>query len=190
MSFVIESLEEAKRSIDNVLNDSILLNKVDLSIDLIAKCFSNDCKVVIAGNGGSACDAMHFAEEFTGRFKKNRKALPVISLTDPAFLTCVANDFGYDAVFQRGVEAFCKPEDIFIGISTSGNSENIFLAIQEAKKRHVKTISFLGKDGGKAKGISDIEFIINSTYTERIQEIHMLLLHIIIQGVEFRLFPE
>lgn len=157
---------------------------------MIAGAFKDKQKVLICGNGGSACDAMHFAEEFTGRFRKNRPALPVISLTDSSHITCVGNDFGFDEIFARGVEAYGLENDILIGISTSGNSANVIRAFEKAKSLSMKSVALLGKDGGKLKGICDYELIIPGATTDRIQEVHMLILHSIIEEVERELFPE
>ncbi|RAP29460.1 D-sedoheptulose 7-phosphate isomerase [Candidatus Marinamargulisbacteria bacterium SCGC AG-343-D04] len=190
MDTIKQSLLDARACVDSVLNDESMLSTIDRCSALVAHAFLDNKKVIICGNGGSACDAMHFSEEFTGRFKKDRKALPVISLTDPSFLTCVANDYGYDHVFQRGVEAYGQSDDVFIGISTSGNSKNVLNAFIAAKELGLKTVSFLGKDGGVIKGFADYEFSVSSPDTERIQEVHMLLLHIMIEQVERRLFPD
>lgn len=156
----------------------------------LASIFQAGNKVLICGNGGSNCDALHFAEEFTGRFRGNRRALPAISLSDSSHITCVGNDFGFDYIFSRGVEAYGKEGDMFIGISTSGNSENVIKAVEAAKKLGLKTCVLLGKDGGKLKGLCDYEFIIPGVTSDRIQEIHMMILHIIIEGVEKIMFPE
>jgi len=158
--------------------------------ELIANAFKKNSKVIIAGNGGSACDAMHFTQEFTGRFRKDRKSLPVIGLTDPAHITAVANDLGFDQVFVRGVEAFGQKGDIFIGISTSGNSPNVIKAVEMARQNGLMTVTLLGKDGGKLKGMADFEFIIPGRTADKAQEVHMTILHIIIEGVERLLFPE
>jgi D-sedoheptulose 7-phosphate isomerase len=166
-----------------------ILKTVKLS-EMICEAFKNGNKILICGNGGSACDAMHFAEEFTGRYRKNRKALPVLSLSDPSHITCVANDFGFDQIFSRGVEAFGQPGDIFIGLSTSGNSENIIKAVQKAKTLNMKTVALLGKDGGKLLDKTDLEFMVPAETSDRIQEVHMTILHIVIEGVERILFPE
>ena len=174
---------------DFIENEENILQTVNIS-ELIARTFQNGGKILICGNGGSATDAMHFAEEFTGKFRKNRKALPVIALTDPSHITCVGNDFGFEEIFSRGVEAFGKKEDVLIGLSTSGNSENIIRAFQKAKEIGMKTIALLGKDGGKLKGFGDFEFIIPAETSDRIQELHMTILHVIIEGVERILFPE
>lgn len=156
----------------------------------LASIFEAGNKVLICGNGGSNCDALHFAEEFTGRFRQNRRALPAISLSDSSHITCVGNDYGFDYIFSRGVEAYGKDGDMFIGISTSGNSANVIKAVEAAKKMGLKTCVLLGKDGGKLKGMCDYEFIIPGETSDRIQEIHMMILHIIIEGVEKIMFPE
>ncbi|MDK4490957.1 D-sedoheptulose 7-phosphate isomerase, partial [Fusobacterium necrophorum] len=138
----------------------------------LAEVFQNKGKVLICGNGGSNCDAMHFAEEFTGRFRKERPALPAISLSDSSHITCVGNDYGFDYIFSKGVEAYGQEGDFFIGISTSGNSPNVIEAVKTAKERKLKTLALLGKDGGKLKGMCDYEFIIPGETSDRIQEIH------------------
>ena len=156
----------------------------------LAEAFTNGNKVLICGNGGSNCDALHFAEEFTGRFRKERRALPAIAISDSSHITCVGNDYGFDYIFSKGVEAYGKEGDMFIGISTSGNSGNVIKAVEKAKELGMKTIALLGKDGGKLKGMCDYEFIIPGETSDRIQEIHMMILHIIIEGVERIMFPE
>ena len=156
----------------------------------LAEVFQKGNKIMICGNGGSNCDAMHFAEEFTGRFRKERRALPAIAISDSSHITCVGNDYGFDHIFSKGVEAYGKQGDMFIGISTSGNSANVIKAVELAKSLGIKTVSLLGKDGGKLKGMCDYEFIIPGETSDRIQEIHMMILHIIIEGVERIMFPE
>lgn len=156
---------------------------------MIADTYRQGNKLLIAGNGGSLCDAMHCAEELTGVFRKLRPALPAISLSDPGHLTCVSNDLGFDQVFARGIEAFGKPGDIFIGLTTSGNSSNLILAFEQAKKQGLQTLALLGKGGGRLKGIADLELIINGfTTSDRIQEAHMMVIHILIELVEDHLF--
>ena len=156
----------------------------------LAEAFTNGNKVLICGNGGSNCDALHFTEEFTGRFRKERRALPAIAISDSSHITCVGNDYGFDYIFSKGVEAYGKEGDMFIGISTSGNSGNVIKAVEKAKELGMKTVALLGKDGGKLKGMCDYEFIIPGETSDRIQEIHMMILHIIIEGVERIMFPE
>ncbi|MCB1084630.1 MAG: SIS domain-containing protein [Chlamydiia bacterium] len=152
-------------------------------------CYKSGGKLIIAGNGGSLCDAMHFAEELTGYFRKERPALPAIALADPGHLTCVGNDAGFEKVFSRGVEAHGREGDLFIALTTSGNSENLIRATQFAKKKGLKTIAFLGKTGGALKGMSDLEWVVSGFETsDRIQEAHMAAIHIIIEQVEQELF--
>ncbi|MGL5541951.1 MAG: D-sedoheptulose 7-phosphate isomerase, partial [Fusobacteriaceae bacterium] len=156
----------------------------------LAEVFNKGDKVLICGNGGSNCDAQHFAEEFTGRFRKERRPLPALAISDSSHITCVGNDYGFDYIFSKGVEAFGKPGDMFIGISTSGNSANVIKAVESAKKIGMKTVLLLGKDGGKLRGMCDYEFIVPGETSDRIQEIHMAILHIVIEGVERIMFPE
>lgn len=158
--------------------------------DMLVHCFNSGGKVLVCGNGGSACDAMHVAEEFTGRFRKDRKALPAISLTDASHLTCVGNDYGFDYVFSRAVEALGKSGDVLIAISTSGNSKNVQLAVEQARGKVMGVICLLGKDGGELKGKGGLEIIVPSQTTERIQEVHMTILHLLIEAVEREMFPE
>lgn len=160
------------------------------SADMLSECFEAGNKVLACGNGGSACDAMHFAEEFTGRFRDHRKALPVIPLMESSHLTCVGNDYGFEAIFSRGVEAYGKAGDVLLAISTSGNSKNIIAAVAKARELGLKVILLLGKTGGVLAGQGDSEWIVRHSVTERIQEVHMLGLHLIIEGVERTLFPE
>ena len=156
----------------------------------LAACFRNGGKVLACGNGGSACDALHFAEEFTGRFRGDRPALPVIPLLESSHLTCVANDYGFERVFARGVEAFGKPGDVLLAISTSGNSANVIQAVDAARKLGVKVYLLLGKDGGSLRGKGDEEIWVRSPNTERVQEVHMAALHVVIECVERLMFPD
>ena len=145
--------------------------------------------MLIAGNGGSLCDASHFAEELTGIFRKKRRALPAIALSDPGHLTCVGNDLGFEHVFARSIEAYGKKEDLFIGLTTSGNSPNMILAFERAKELGLTTLAFLGKGGGELKGYADLELIIEGFETsDRIQEAHMTAIHIMIELIEELLF--
>lgn len=158
---------------------------------LIADTFREGNKIILAGNGGSLCDASHFAEELTGFFRGPRPALPAIVLSEPGHITCTANDLSFNEVFARGVEAFGRPGDLFIGLTTSGNSPNIIRAFEEAKKRDLKTMAFLGKGGGKLKGQADLEMIIDGFSTsDRIQEAHMAAIHIILEAMEAIMFKE
>lgn len=184
------ALQKALKLLQRVIADGEAAEEIELLSKHMAEVFAEGGKVIICGNGGSATDAMHFAEEFTGRFRSDRIALPVIALTDPSHITCVGNDYGFDQVFARGVEAYGDPGDIFIGLSTSGNSPNVINASNRAFEMGLTRVLFLGKDGGKLEGNGDFEFIVPANTSDRIQEVHMMLLHILIEAVERRLFPK
>lgn len=165
------------------------LSFMESAAKMIARCFHKGNKVIVAGNGGSLCDGAHFAEELTGIFRSVRQALPVISLSEPGHISCVGNDLGFEYVFSRGIEAFGKPGDVFVGLTTSGNSPNMIKAFETAQRLDLNTISFLGKEGGKLKGIADLELVISGFKTsDRIQEAHMASIHIIIEMIEYQLF--
>jgi D-sedoheptulose 7-phosphate isomerase len=185
---ILASVEESIRAIQ-VLKEQESIDFIANTSEALAQCFSQGGKLLIAGNGGSLCDGLHFAEEFTAIFRKKRKALPAIALSDPAHISCIANDLGYEFVFQRGVEAYGKEKDVLICLSTSGNSINLINAIEQAKKMKLKTISFLGKTGGAMKGMSDLEWQIKGFATsDKIQEAQMAAMHIIVEMVEEQLF--
>ena len=183
-------LQEAADVLDKFMHNEKNIQLIQDAALLISNSFKQGGKVLSCGNGGSHCDAMHFAEEFTGRFRSDRPALPSISISDSSHITCVGNDFGFNFIFAKGVEAFGQEGDFFFGISTSGNSQNVIEAMKVAKEKGLKTVALLGKDGGKLKGFCDYEFIIPGETSDRIQEVHMMILHIIIEGVERILFPE
>ncbi len=187
-SQIISAIEDSIHA-TTTLKSASSVEFIEETSNLIAETFTNGNKIIIAGNGGSLCDAQHFAEELTGFFRKSRKALPAIALSEPGHITCVGNDLGFAHIFSRGVEAYGKPGDIFIGLTTSGNSENIINAMETAKNNGLKTIAFLGKDGGKLLGFADLELHIQGFSTsDRIQEAHMAAIHIIIEMVEYILF--
>jgi D-sedoheptulose 7-phosphate isomerase len=185
---ISHSLNESMKALEQLKTPSSLRWIEEVSLE-IAKTYLNEGKVLIAGNGGSLCDAMHFAEELTGYFRKDRPALPAIALADPGHITCVGNDTHFNFIFSRSIEALGKPLDLFIALSTSGNSKNILEAIKAAKKLNIKTVALLGKEGGAIKGLADFELIIEGVKTsDRIQEAHMTLLHILVELVEEHLF--
>ena len=168
-----------------ILNSISLSGKIEESINEIIKCFKRGNKVIIFGNGGSAADAQHIVAEFIGRFQKERKSLPAISLTtDSSIITSLANDYSYDIVFSRQCESLVSKGDIVIGISTSGKSKNVEEGIKTAKKKGAITIGLLGGDGGTIKNMVDISIIVPSTNTARIQEVHRVIYHIICHFVE------
>lgn len=182
-----KAFAEAARLAALAAADGALLGRVDACVEQIAAALAKGGKVLICGNGGSLADATHFAEELTGRFRKDRPALAAIAIADAGHLTCTANDFGFDRVFSRGVEALGRPGDVLIVLSTSGNSMNVKLALDAAKERGLSTIALLGKTGGQCKGLATCEFIVPGATADRIQELHMLILHTLVEGVEVAL---
>jgi D-sedoheptulose 7-phosphate isomerase len=165
------------------------LLKQQATFDAVAsatvQCLRNGGKILTCGNGGSAADAMHMAEELVGRYKQNRRSLPAICLNaDPTLLTCIANDYGYDEVFARQVEGLGRPGDLLVSFTTSGNSRNVVRALEAAKKQGLQSVSLLGKGGGKAKGLATIDLIIEGDDTARIQEAHTLILHALLETIE------
>ena len=186
---VLSSVADGVRAIES-LRSAAGLAFIKSAVERIAETLRDKKKLLIAGNGVSLCDAMHFAEELTGQFRKYRPALPAIALADPGHLTCVSNDMGFESVFARGVEALGSEGDLFIVLTTSGNSMNLVKAVEMAHLRRMHTIAFLGKNGGKLKGLCDLEWIVSGfQYSDRIQEAHMAAIHIIIEQVEKLLFP-
>lgn len=184
-----ESVEESVRAVMQ-LRQPNALNFIEESAALVAECLRQGNKILIAGNGGSLCDANHFAEELTGFFRLPRPALPVIALSEAGHITCVGNDLGFEWVFARGVQAFGKPGDVFIGLTTSGNSPNIVKAFEVAKQQRLHTIAFLGKTGGALRGVADLELVIEGFKTsDKVQEAHMAAMHMMIQLIEHHLFP-
>ena len=142
------------------------------------------------GNGGSHCDAMHFAEEFTGRYRKDRRPLGAMALGDPSHTTCVSNDYGFQHVFSRQIEGLGRPGDLLLGLSTSGNSQNVVEAVEAAKAKNIKTVGLLGKTGGKLNDLVDLPIVIPAETSDRIQEMHIKIIHNVIETVERELFPE
>lgn len=178
-------LTEAAQVLNDFLADDKNLAQIELAAKTIADSFKQGGKVLSCGNGGSHCDAMHFAEELTGRYRENRPGYPGIAISDPSHLSCVSNDFGYDHVFSRYTQAVGSKGDVLFGLSTSGNSGNIIKAIEVAKEKGMKTIALTGKDGGKMAGLADVEIRVpHFGYADRIQEIHIKIIHIVIQLIE------
>lgn len=182
---VLDDLKQSRDVVDNFLNQQDTKELIEKAIFMMADSMSNGGKVISAGNGGSMCDAMHFAEELTGRYRDNRPSLPAISICDPCHITCVGNDYGFDYIFSRFIQGVGGKNDIFLGISTSGNSKNIIEACNVCKELGMKSICLLGKDGGKLKDLCDIPIIVpHDGYADRIQEVHTTIIHIFIRGLE------
>jgi len=180
---VIEELYEHRKLVEKVIET--LTDDIESACHMITNALQGGQKVLIAGNGGSAADAQHIAAELTGRFVKHRKALPGIALTvDTSALTAIANDYGYDHVFSRQVEAYAQPGDVFIAISTSGNSPGVLNALKTARDYGCKTLGLSGRDGGKMHSLCDLCIVVPSNETARIQEMHILIGHIICKSVD------
>jgi D-sedoheptulose 7-phosphate isomerase len=180
---VLSELRDHQNTIQLVIDT--LTGDIEKACELMITTLKNGNKVLFAGNGGSAADAQHLAAELTGRFVKERKALPGIALTvDTSAITAIANDYHYNRVFARQVEAYAQPGDLFIGISTSGNSEGILNAFETATRLGCKTLGLSGRDGGKMTGLCDLNIVVPSNTTARIQEMHILIGHIMCQAVD------
>jgi len=181
---IIEDSIEAKKLVSEQLPENI-----QKSAEIIINALKAGNKLLICGNGGSAADSQHFAAELCGRFEIDRKTLPAIALTtNTSIVTAIGNDYGFDTIFEKQVEALGKPGDVFFGITTSGNSPNIISALEKAKSIEMKTILLLGRDGGKLKDQSDVDLIVPCQNTARIQESHIMIIHIICKLVEDALF--
>ena len=185
METIKNELNEAYRLLKKFTDNKSNINAIESAAALMKDSIKNGGKIISCGNGGSMCDAMHFAEELTGKFREERKSLPAISISDPSHITCVGNDYGFQFVFSKYLEGIGKSGDVLLAISTSGNSENIINAANYAKKNNIKIVSLTGKDGGKLSDLSDIEIRVpHFGYSDRIQEIHIKVIHILILLIE------
>ena len=181
-------LLEANRVLNAFLEDEQQLNNIQRAAIVFADRIRAGGKIISCGNGGSHCDAMHFAEELSGRYRDNRRALPAIAISDPSHISCVGNDYGYNQIFSRFIQGLGKSEDSLLGISTSGNSENIIKAAESARSLGMKVILLTGKDGGSLAGKADVEIRVSHFgYADRIQEVHIKVIHILILLIEKQL---
>ena len=181
-------LQEAADVLDKFMHDEKNIQLIQEAALLISNSFKQGGKVLSCGNGGSHCDAMHFAEELTGRYRENRPGYPAIAISDVSHLSCVSNDFGYEYVFSRYVEAVGQKGDVLFGLSTSGNSKNVLNAIKAAKEKGMTVFSLTGKDGGQMAGLADIEIrVTHFRYADRTQEIHIKVIHILMMLIEFEM---
>ena len=179
-----QHLDEATETLKAFNTDSNI-TAINDALKIMVEALKNGNKIISCGNGGSMCDAMHFAEELSGRFREDRKGLAALSISDPSHITCVANDYGYENVFSRYVEALGSEGDVLLGISTSGNSENVLRAVDAAKQNGMKSIGLTGKNGGKMALKVDAEIRAPQTpYADRVQEIHIKVIHALIDGIE------
>ena len=178
-------LSEARAVLDRFLAEPAHLARIAEAAEAMAQSLKNGGKILTCGNGGSLCDAQHFAEELSGRYRQDRRALAAIALTDASHLTCVANDYGFEFVFSRFVEALGRPGDVLLAISTSGNSPNILRAAEAAKAAGMTVVALTGKDGGQLAALSDVEIRVPHTgFADRIQEVHIKVIHILILLIE------
>jgi len=185
-----QAFEEAERVINKFRNDQGIIEKCVSFSQLLVQTYKNGGTVFSCGNGGSHCDAMHFAEELTGRYRKDRRPLGALALGDPSHVTCVSNDYGFQYIFSRQLQGLSRKGDALIGLSTSGNSQNLIEAFQVAKSKGVKTVALLGRDGGKLKDLANLALVVPAQTSDRIQEVHIKLIHTVIELVERELFPE
>ena len=186
---ILDELKESAAVLNTFINTPSALIAIKNATDIMVACVASGNKIISCGNGGSMSDAMHFAEELTGRFRNNRKSIAAIAISDPSHITCTANDYGFEHIFSRYIEGVAKQGDVLLAISTSGNSKNIVEAVKAAKEKQMKVVALTGKDGGKLADMVDIEIRAPFTiYADRAQEIHIKVIHILIKNIEQELF--
>lgn len=191
INYIEASLQEAQVGLRDLLSSKEALKSIDRAAQMLVQTLEAKGRIYACGNGGSMCDAMHFAEELSGRYRNNRRALAAAAISDAGHLTCVANDFGYDQVFSRYIEAHGRENDVLLAISTSGSSKNILLAAQEAHRIGAKVIALTGKPDSALEKAADISICTPAgRYADRVQELHIKVIHIMIELVERRLFPQ
>jgi D-sedoheptulose 7-phosphate isomerase len=181
---------EARETLDKFSNDPKQIEKCVKFTEMLLATIRGGGNLFSCGNGGSHCDAMHFAEEFTGRYRKDRKPVGALALGNPSHVTCVSNDYGFEHIFSRELGGLGRKGDLLIGLSTSGNSQNVINAFTQAKEMKIATVALLGRNGGKLREMADLAIVVPAETSDRIQEIHIKLLHTVIETVERKLFPE
>ncbi|MFD2512686.1 D-sedoheptulose 7-phosphate isomerase [Pontibacter locisalis] len=185
---ILAELTQAQEVLSAFLSETKNIASIELAANAMAEAVQNGGKILSCGNGGSMCDAMHFAEELTGRYREDRKAIPAIAISDASHMSCVGNDYGYDTVFARYLEALGNQGDILLAISTSGNSANVIKAAETAKAKGMKVIGLTGKNGGKLAPLCDVEIRVpHFGFADRVQEIHIKVIHILILLLEQKL---
>ena len=182
---IIQNLREASGTLEKFINQPENIAAVEKAASIMAESIGEGGKIISCGNGGSMCDSMHFAGELTGRFKHERPALPVLSISEPAFLTSVGNDYGFDQVFSRFIEGVGSAGDVLLAISTSGNSPNVIKAAEAALQKGMKVVALTGKTGGLLANLADVEIRVEGgKYSDRVQEMHIKVLHILVDLIE------
>ena len=185
LDIIKQELAEAQAVLDAFMNNPLHLSQIELAARLMADALKDGKKIISCGNGGSHCDAMHFAEELSGRYRENRPSMAAIAISDSSHITCVGNDYGYDFVFSRFIEGLGQAGDVLMGISTSGNSANVIRAVEAARAKGMQVVLLTGKDGGKLAGQADVEIRVpHFGYADRIQEIHIKVIHLFILLIE------
>lgn len=186
-----QQFEEAQRILAEFLNGPENLQKIQAAGILMVDAVREGNKIISCGNGGSMCDAMHFAEELSGRYRNDRPAIAAVSISDPSHITCVGNDYGFEFIFSRYLESVGKPGDVLLAISTSGNSANVLRAVETARRRNIRVVALTGKSGGKLAELADVEIRAPySEYADRAQEIHIKVIHSLICYIEAEMFQQ
>lgn len=184
-TLIRQELMEAQKVLEAFLAQDENIQKIEEAAQAMASAIQKGSKIISCGNGGSHCDAMHFAEELSGRYRENRRALAAMAISDPSHISCVSNDYGYEFVFSRFIEGLGRPGDVLLGISTSGNSKNIIRAVEAAREKQMKVILLTGKDGGRLANQGDFEIRVpHFGFADRIQEVHIKIIHILILLIE------
>ena len=188
---IVATLTEARSALDALLSNQQALAAIDAAGDALVTAYRNGKRVYSCGNGGSMCDAMHFAEELSGRYRLDRKALPAASISDPSHISCVGNDYGYEAIFSRYLEAHAGAGDVLLAISTSGSSKNVLAAVKEAKAMGMVVVALTGRPDSVIGQLADVDVCTpGGKYADRVQELHIKVIHILIESVERALFPQ
>lgn len=186
-----DNFRQAQEVLETFISDPRTWEAIEKAVELMVQALGDGNKIISCGNGGSMCDAMHFAEELTGRFRNDRIPLPALSICDSSHITCVANDFGFNYIFSRMVDALGKPGDILLAISTSGNSQNVITAIESAQQKGMKVVGLTGKSGGKMASLCDVEIRVPyEGYSDRVQEIHIKVIHSLVHAIEMAMDKE
>lgn len=184
-TIIQDSLAQAHKELERFMADPVTVPSIEKAAEVMSGCLSSGGKIISCGNGGSLCDATHFAEELTGRFRNDRRPFPAMAINDPAYLTCVGNDYSFDVVFSRWIEAFGKPGDVLLAISTSGTSPNIIKAAEAAKSLGMMVVALTSKKGQTLSALSDVAIMApDAPHSDRIQEIHIKVIHILIEAIE------
>jgi D-sedoheptulose 7-phosphate isomerase len=190
-SIIKNEFLEGQQLLERFISDDRCFIQIGQASTLMADCIQNGGKIISCGNGGSHCEAMHFAEELTGRFRGNRRPLPALVVSDPSYLTCVANDFGFSEVFSRFIESLGRVNDVLLAITTSGQSESIIRAVRMARSKAMKIVLLTGNGGGELKGEGDVEISVpHFGFADKIQEIHMKIIHSLISAIELLIFNQ